>query len=404
MNITLKQLKTEKTLTVACGSDLSWVMEHRLVIRGTPYPECSRHVKNMTSDFITTLFSYRAHHEHMGSSPFLYKWCAISTLSGRSTFGTDLFIPIRDALIECGIVLPMNNTATGKPTWCSEEGLSYCRAYRLEDNYYDAHNFTLTSVYDRLSATMRRRYKQECVERGGLYDTKCVILDMSGALQALETLGIERKWSYMVRLMMRDQLESFNFKGSDSKVSPNVGRMFNKINQMPSVLRNFIVMDGVTSTEIDIKSSSMTFIIDLMTDGDEKKRLSTHIENGTGYEQFGLTRKAAKKAWMLYLGGVTEGLVDSKIKFEHTHIGKMIDYMSSEYPILHEHILDIGSKAHIMYQRAESKIITEMVDEFKLISIHDGLLVPLAEAQHLREVLVGKIRLSLGVTPIVTVG
>jgi hypothetical protein len=268
-------------------------------------------------------------------------------------------------------------------------GRPFAMCYRLaptwqSDNYWDLKE---VSVPNKLDPPRIRD------EEGNLHLSN-ITINVSTALIELKKLAKERGWSPVIQKIYGRKIVLFNHTIFEDKEC-STGRVFNKVNCLPSALREHLLIKGIPMKELDIKSCLPNILYFYITDTEEQKKWLDHIKNKRLYKFFAAQcgfyskeeyskcrgqeeidlfieagEKKAKNAVCCYLGGKRKQ--DSK---------KVDDVIRNRFPILHEAINKIESSSKHKgelsrkLQRIESKIaVVGMGDQpYTTISIHDGV-------------------------------
>jgi len=229
-----------------------------------------------------------------------------------------------------------------------------------------------------------------------------ISIDVSGAAKELKNLAKERGWSPLTHKIFARKVGLFNHTPMED-ITCSTGRVFNKVNCLPSPIRAYVKIKGVQMVELDIKSCLPNIMYVYIDDPEEQKHWLSHIKAKRLYKFFAVqcgfitteclntfnTQKEkdkyveesidrAKSAVCCYLGG------------KRSQDAKKVDkVISKHFPILHKKIEEIEASSpnkgelSRRLQRIESLIVvTGMSEEpYTTISIHDGVGVALPHVE-----------------------
>ncbi len=238
--------------------------------------------------------------------------------------------------------------------------------------------------------------------KGNLHQSH-ITIHVNNAVRELKKLTESRGWSPVIHKIYARKIALFNYIPFEDKAC-STGRVFNKVNCLPSVLRKHIRISGSPMKELDIKSCLPNILFTYIEDPNEQNKWLEQIKNKSLYLFFafhcgfitqerieqckGQKEKAqyiedcvkkAKYAVCCYLGG--QRSLDPK---------KVDNVIKNQFPVLHKKIQKIESSSphkgelSRRLQKIESKICVQGMGEepYTTISIHDG--VGVAE-EHLME-------------------
>ena len=245
-----------------------------------------------------------------------------------------------------------------------------------------------------------------------------VTLDTEFILNNFDQIAKERAeekgkaWTPFDQIMIIKQVKIFNYH--DNAVVGTTGREFNKANNIPSLLRKHIYIDGEATTEIDIKSSLPSILYKYAKEG-EKEKYGALITQGQLYEFFAEEmgckgdRNLAKKAFTHYLGGKRRSFCNelgNVLKKHFPNLWQWMENIESE----HKKKNPNGKKGEVsrVLQHTESKVIVSMLKSIKkdnifTVSIHDGVRVKTYHSDLVRDAIEVAFQLLVGIRPVLTV-
>ena len=230
-----------------------------------------------------------------------------------------------------------------------------------------------------------------------------------GVFDIFESVSIERKWNTVTRNTQYRALVQFDVRKGILKESRPGSRVNTNVVALPKPFKNYVKIDGEDTCEIDIKTAHPMLIAHYISDPVKKKEWVEYISNNDIYIDLMKVvpipklvkeslshddlRDCFKNLLNAYLNGGGEIAFDEILELE-------VDF--SEYVIKHYPILDevtnllMGTYSDegkhngtaLVLQQLESLIIgshymTE--SEYLCISLHDGLLCKVEDADKLIE-------------------
>lgn len=181
-----------------------------------------------------------------------------------------------------------------------------------------------------------------------------------------------RKWNKAIEFIQKHQVHVFNTKPITKVTKSKYGRVFHKVNTLPSQIREFIQIDGEDTETLDYSSCSLTILYPLLSDiNGERSNWLQMLQHPQGAYQhiankLKTTRDIIKKDVVRWVG--------CRGKDQPWGEFKMNQYLSKHQPIFYADIQN-GDVDLVEYtQRVESEIIVESLGD-RGYSIHDAILV-----------------------------
>lgn len=296
-------------------------------------------------------------------------------------------------------------------------GERYWSNSRTEFNQAEYKSYWLSEDFYSNQVDTRRSSKSITISRA--FRTEFRSLAMAElnpeVFEIFDKVSKKRDWDVATRSYQRAILEGFDYHRAylDQKTYANIenSRVYTSIVSLPKKFRQYILIEGSETVEIDIKSAHAviisTFIedriealkwLELVGPDDPDKDIYYHLIDTLGvhdsaqilYPTRKKQRSQCKKVLNAYFNGATnQDKYDKKLRFKRP----FKEYMKEEFPSLNQAISDLikdfsttakrRNGAALKLQEIESDIMgTHFMcnSDFDCISIHDGLLVKKEEA------------------------
>lgn len=291
-----------------------------------------------------------------------------------------------------------------------------CKAYRLTHEFFSLQRSSKVKQTYTIQKTRRTPYRvlQACSLDPSVFDI-------------FDQVASQRNWSDHERSRQYNSLHNFDFHKGDfdqKYYSPDIlnSRVYTSISALKREFRKYVLIDGQTTVEIDIKSAHALILAHFMDDPDVKHQWINKVTQTDIYRDImtdlglpeytnhkgtlEITRDLIKGCFSAYINGATTKAVFNKkinlpVNFSH--------YMYEKHPELHA-VIDrliceyscagkTNNGAALKLQEIESDIMGTYFmchSKFDCISIHDGLLCKESDAPALMEAVKERAREVLG--------
>lgn len=201
-------------------------------------------------------------------------------------------------------------------------------------------------------------------------------------------------------------------------VSRLTHRVTHNVTQLPKKLRNYVLLDGMPTAEVDIKCSQPFFLYSLCPRNsdeakEERARFGEAVATGSFYEFLNAHSSRPRDLTDVDARSKLKVKIYEKVLFGKWNLNRnpLLRTFIDLFPILARKIRRIKQRNHTCMtrrlQRNEAKIMIENVVEglrtehprIKVISIHDCLLCRADEAELMREFMCHRIERAIGLRP-----